>query len=321
MAPTKNARDVILTASERELVDARGLFMFWVVAREAMMRLVTDEALPLAGNIAFRTILSIFPFLIFLTSLAGYFGTPHLADGAINFLLDVAPEEIVEGLAPEIRSLITGARTDLISLSILLTIWTASAGVDSLRVGLNRAYDLEEHRSMAVLFGQNALFVLIFAAALMLLAFLIVLAPIALAFIEQHLPGLLVYTKSIDALRYPVAFTVLFLALYAAHIFLPARWQFLDLLPGILFTLIIWLVLAAAYSRFLHHFATFASTYAGLAGVIIAIYFIYLSALVFIFGGEINRAVRLRRKAREGRLGAPPSGRDKAGEAESPLDS
>ena len=309
----KNERDAILTGSEKRLVEARGPHVVWVIGREALTRLVSDEALPLAGNIAFRTILSIFPFLIFLTSLAGFVGTPYLADEVVTFLLNVAPKEIVKGLAPEIRSLLTVVRTDLLSLGVLLTIWTASAGVDSLRVGLNRAYDLEEHRSILMLFMQNVLFVLVWAAVLMLLALLIVFAPIALTFVERYFPGLSAFSELFDSVRYPVAITVLFAALYGAHVFLPARWHIVDLMPGIVLTLFVWLVLAVFYSYFLSHFANFASTYAGLAGLIVAIYFVYLSALVFILGGEVNRAFRLRRKAREGRLGTPPSGRDKTG--------
>ena len=128
----KNERDAILTCSERQFARASGLRQIWVVGREAVQRLISDEAFSLAGNIAFRAILSIFPFLIFLTSLAGFVGTPNLANEAVTFLLDIAPKEIVKGIAPEIRSLLTVIRPDLMSLGVLLTIWTASGGVDSL---------------------------------------------------------------------------------------------------------------------------------------------------------------------------------------------
>ena len=80
---------------------------------------------------------------------------------------------------------------------------------------------------------------------------------------------------------------------------------------GVAVTVVVWILLAAAYSYYLAHFATFASTYAGLAGIIAALYFIYMLAIIFIFGGEINRVIRLRRKAREGSLGSPPKGRKK----------
>ena len=114
---------------------------------DALKRLFADEAIPLAGNIAFRTIFSIFPFLIFLTSLAGFFGSEKLSAQVVTYLLSVAPEQLVKPLGPEIQSILTVPRTGLLSLSAALTIWSAMAGVDSIRVALNRAYNLKDKRT------------------------------------------------------------------------------------------------------------------------------------------------------------------------------
>jgi membrane protein len=59
-----------------------------------------------------------------------------------------------------------------------------------------------------------------------------------------------------------------------------------------------WTLLAAVFSFYLRSFASYASYYAGLAGIVAALYFVYLAALVLIFGGEFNRALRIRRLAR-----------------------
>ena len=53
---------------------------------EAVYRLFADEAIPLAGNIAFRTIFSVFPFLIFLTTLGGFLGNADLAERIVIYL-------------------------------------------------------------------------------------------------------------------------------------------------------------------------------------------------------------------------------------------
>src|SRR5687767_13577634 len=109
---------------------------------EAVKRLFADEAIPLAGNIAFRLLFSIFPFLIFLTALSGFFGSAELAASIVSYLLSVAPKEFVAPLAPEINSLLTNPRTGLLSVSAIITVWSAMGGVDSVRVALNRAYGL-----------------------------------------------------------------------------------------------------------------------------------------------------------------------------------
>ena len=120
----------------------------WSLGLEAVRRLFADEAIPLAGNIAFRSLFSIFPFLIFLTTLAGFIGNDDLAQSVVNFLLSAAPERLVAPLVPEIKSILTTQRSGLAGLAALLTLWSAMAGVDSVRVGLNRAYDQREHRGL-----------------------------------------------------------------------------------------------------------------------------------------------------------------------------
>src|SRR5436190_3318356 len=148
------------------------------LALEAIQRLFADEAIPLAGNIAFRILFSIFPFLIFLTTLAGFFGSSDLAARIVTYLLSIAPPELVTPIAPEILSILTKPQTGLLSISAIITVWSAMGGVDSVRVALNRAYGITEYRSYLELYLTILLFVLGSAIMLLGLAVLIVLAPI-----------------------------------------------------------------------------------------------------------------------------------------------
>jgi membrane protein len=266
---------------------------------EALRRLFADEAVPLAGNIAFRTLFSLFPFLIFLTALAGFFGNENLAEKVVTFLLSVAPEQLVRPLASEIRSILTVPRTGLLSLSAVLTIWSAMAGVDSVRVGLNRAYDLKENRSLFWLYGQSVLFVIGSAAGLLAVALLLVFAPVALAMLHRYAPDFQNNFATLNELRYPIAVALLTGGLQLSHQILPAKKQSgLVILPGVLLTVVVWVALSSLFSYYLVNFNTFASTYSSLSGLFAAMFFIYLAALVLIFGGEVNRVLQLHRTLR-----------------------
>ena len=266
---------------------------------EAVRRLFADEAIPLAGNIAFRSVFSLFPFLIFLTSLAGFLGTEELVESVVNYLLSVAPEQIVRPLAPEIRSILTVPRTGLLSISATLTIWSAMAGVDSVRVGLNRAYDLRDTRSFWRTYLQNIIFVIGAAVGLLAFAALIVGAPVAFAFIDAHAPDLRPSFATFDALRIPIAVLLLTGGLLLCHRILPAkRLNVMEVLPGVLLTVLVWMVLTSVFSYYLLRFNTFASTYASLSGLFAAMFFVYLAALVLIFGGEVNRVLAVHRLTR-----------------------
>jgi membrane protein len=264
--------------------------------REALRRLFADEAVPLAGNIAFRSVFSLFPFLIFLTALAGFFGSADQAERAVTFLLSVAPQQLVTPLAGEIRSILTVPRTDLLSLAALLTVWSAMAGVDSVRVGLNRAYDLRDHRSLAWLYLVDVFFVIGSAVMFLAISLLIFVYPLAISTIEIYVPGTRAQFATVEQLRYPITMALLFVGLYLAHRILPAkRLPPLKILPGVALTLVVWIALAFAFAQWLQRFNSFASTYASLSGVFAAMFFIYLAALVLIFGGEVNRVLDVMR--------------------------
>jgi membrane protein len=259
---------------------------------EALRRLFADEAVPLAGNIAFRCVFSLFPFLIFLTALAGFFGNEDLAEKAVTLLLGAVPEQIARPLAGEIRNILTVPRADFLSLAALLTIWSAMAGVDSIRVGLNRAYDFREHRSTLWLYGLNVLFIIGAAILMIAVSFLIIFVPIVLAVIEKYVPGTRQDFTSLEQLRYPLALVLLFAGLYVAHRVLPAkRLAPRKVLPGVALTVLVWIMLAAVFSEWLLRFNSFASTYASLGGTFAAMFFVYLGALVLILGGEVNRVL------------------------------
>jgi membrane protein len=271
----------------------------WAVLYIAMQRLWADEAVSLSGNIAFRTLFSAFPFLIFLTALGAYFGDEALADGLIQFLFSVGPAEVIAPLAKEVNLILTTPRTDLVSIGFLITIWAAMAGVDSVRIGLNRAYNVRERRNWMALYGLSVLFVIATAFVLLALSVLIVVAPITMAFIGRHAPQMRDVMVVFSLVRYPVAILLLTGALTAAHVWLPAkRLRLTDVLPGVILTVATWIVLASVYSYYLANFGNFASFYAGLSGVFAALFFLYLAALVLLLGGEMNRVIMLRKPRR-----------------------
>ncbi len=271
----------------------------WSLLIEAVQRLFADEAIPLAGNMAFRTIFSIFPFLIFLTTLGGFLGDAALAERIVIYLLSVAPGQLVQPLAPEIRSILTVPRTGLLSISAALTIWSAMGGIDSLRVGLNRAYDLKETRNIFWLYGTGVLFVIGTAVGLLSVALLLVVAPVSFVIIDRIAPDFRQSFATLDQLRFPVAILLLVGGLMLCHRFLPSkRLRTVEILPGVLLTVVVWILLSSFFSIYLVRFNTFASTYASLSGLFAAMFFLYLSALVLIFGGEFNRVLAVHRITR-----------------------
>jgi membrane protein len=275
------------------------------LAWETFKRLGADEAIPLAGNIAFRMMFSIFPFLIFLTALAGFIGSEAWVEHTVQLLLSVAPNNVVNSVAHEIRSILTVPRVDFLSLGALLTIWSAMAGVDSVRVCLNRAYDVTETRKTWQLYLLSVLGVIGSAVLFLALSLLIVVYPVFVRIVTDVTGNFPSQFANVEQWRYPIAIVLMLVAVHAAHRLLPAkRLTFKHVLPGVWFTVICWMVMSYVFSVWLTRFNSFTSTYASLSGIFIIMFFIYLAALVLIAGGELNRVLEL---VRQNRLGQKAS--------------
>jgi membrane protein len=289
----------VLSANPEDLFNRRGARAVRAVLREAMLRLWSDDAFGLAGNVAFRSLLAVFPFLIFTSAITAFIGDRSMANNLIDFLIAIVPPPLIEPIVSEVEHVMTVPRGGILSIGILLTIWFAVGGVDSVRVGLNRAYGLRETRSTFILLGVQIAMVVFASLALVLVGYLLVLAPRAGSWLHTLIPGFDPASVSIRLIRFPASATIFIVVLFAAHILLPARRTiFSNLWPGVIFTAVAWTLLAAAFSYYVESFGTYASYYAGMAGIIAALYFMYLAALLLIFGGELNRALRIRRLAR-----------------------
>lgn len=289
----------VLSANPEDLFYGEGWRVPRAVLQEAILRLWSDDAFGLAGNVAFRALLAIFPFLIFTSSMTAFVGDPSMAHDLTDFLIAIVPPPLIEPIVSEVQQVMTVQRGGVLSIGILLTIWFAVGGVDGVRVGLNRAYGIRETRSTVVRYGVQVAMVVLASLILVLVGYLLVLAPRAGSWLHKLMPGFDPASVTVSLVRFPVAAAILVIALFAAHVLLPARrTRFCNIWPGVVVTAIAWTLLAAAFSFYLRNFGTYASYYAGMAGIIAALYFMYLAALVLIFGGELNRALRIRRLAR-----------------------
>ncbi|QQA44342.1 YihY/virulence factor BrkB family protein [Pelagovum pacificum] len=299
----QTVRDAVLThgvvsARPEVLLTGTGWRVPVAVVHEAVLRLWSDDAFGLAGNVAFRMLLAIFPFLIFTSSLTAFIGDRSMADDLTDFLIAIVPSAIVEPMVSEVEMVMTVQRGGVLSAGILLTIWFAVGGVDGVRVSLNRAYGIQEKRSGLLIYALQAGVVVMAGLVFVVVGYLLVLAPRAGSWLHQLMPGFDPASVTMSLIRYPAAALILLASLFAAHVALPARrTRFSSIWPGVVFTVVTWIALTAAFSVYLSSFAAYASYYAGLAGIIAALYFMYLGALLLIFGGELNRAIRIRRLA------------------------
>jgi membrane protein len=266
----------------------------YLVGMDAFYTFLADDGWAIASHIALSTLMALFPFLIVITSLAGFFGSKDLADQAAELMLEIWPIQVANALSGEIHDVLTTTRGDALTIGLVLAVYFASNGVESLRVALNRAYAVIEPRRWYWLRLESIGYTLVAAVTSLAMAFLIVLGPLLLATAHRYVP-LIVESNAgvLNIARYGITIAAMIIALFVLHAWLPAgRRSFLQILPGIVFTMLASLVSGIGFGMYLARFANnYVTMYAGLASVIIALVFLYFIAAIFVYGGELNAAI------------------------------
>jgi membrane protein len=261
------------------------------VAIDAFYRFNADDGWAIASHIALSTLMGMFPFLILVTALAGFIGSNELADEVARLIVAAWPQQVSSRIADQIHTVIHGVLTtgrgDALTLGSVFALYFSSSGIESLRIGLNRAYGLVEPRPWWLLRVESIGYVLLGAVALLVLAFFVLGPLVSQTTAFAAAPRLGALTRLI------VAAVILAIALVILHMWLPAgRRRFGEIWPGIAATLVLWLACGSLFGRYLTTFSyTYVTYYAGLASVMIALVFLYFSAWIFIFGGELNAAI------------------------------
>lgn len=268
----------------KQAVEPISMFVFRPIGR-----FLTDGGSQYAGNVAFFTFLALFPFMIFLTTLAAFFEDTEAAQRFVDYLLASVPPFVGQALEPIIGDVTAQASGSILTASILGTLWISASAIEALRAGLNRAYRVSRPRSFIFHRLQGMMFVILGSASILLAMTLLILVPVALS----YLPLEDVTRDQIEALlplgRYVAVPAIMISTGVIFYRFLPnADHGWRNVLPGAVLSFLIWLLLVELFSAYVRNFDSFSVIYGGLGGIIAILMFLYLTAGAFLLGAEFN---------------------------------
>ncbi len=259
-------------------------------AKEAKADAITD----VAAALSYYTFLAIPAVLLVAVGVFTQVAGPDTIQSMLNRLEGIVPEEAITLLGDSLNRAIENQSGGvvLIVVGFLLALWTASGAMNALMRGLNHVYDREESRG----FVRQRLTALGMLACLLLafgLAFgLLVLGPklndwIGSALNAEDFFGWLWWT-----LQWPILILGL-LGAFAAILYLGPdvemrRWAFLT--PGAIVAVIVWLLASGLFAVYVSLFGSYNKAWGSLAGVIIMLTWLWLSALALLLGAEVNAA-------------------------------
>jgi membrane protein len=261
---------------------------FW----SAAVRTVDHDGIEHAGYLAFLSLLGIFPFLVLIVSIAGFLGQSAIGADFVQLMESILPHDVYIALEPRIHEIISGPPQGLLTLAILGAIWTASSGLEGLRTILNRAYHVGNPPAYILRRLLSILQLLVLTAFVVIGMFLLLLTPRVWAGFEAYIGIAFNLSEAWENLRLLISSGLLLFVACVAYYAIPnVRQRLRSVLPGALMSVTLWIGAAYGFTQYLTNFNQVSLIYGSLGGIIAALLFFYLMALIFIFGAEFNYAL------------------------------
>jgi membrane protein len=262
------------------------------IAKRTAKEVKQDQVPLLSAGVAFYSLLALFPAIIAGVSIYGLVADPTTVRDQIAKLTETLSPETADIVGKQLTEVTSGAGGALgvaTVIGILTALWSASSGMKALITGVNLAYDETETRKFVKLRGL-ALLLTLGAMVLMgiALATIVGYPPIA-----DNLPTVLRWLVAI--VRFVILGGLLVVGLAVLYRYAPDRdkpkWTWVSGGSGI--ATLLWVLATVGFSLYANFFGNYNKTYGALAGVIILMFWLFLSAFVVLVGAELNTEMEL----------------------------
>lgn len=256
---------------------------------QAVQRYIGHQSANQAGSVAFSVLLAMFPLLILASATAAYVGQPGDAAALATRVLGYVPPVVQDALHPVVRQVLGQRSQALLAIGLLVTLWTASSGMQAVRTALNRAYGVRHGLAFWQARLKVTLFTVVVGAGVIVAFGSVVVVPYVWQLLRENVGSERALPWLHDAVRYTGAFLVL-VTLYALmYGWLPdIRQRLRTVLPGAVLGALLWVGAAALLSHTLRSAGHLQLVYGGFTGLVATLVFLYASATTLIFGAEVN---------------------------------
>ena len=262
------------------------------IAKRTLKEVKADQVPLLAAGLAFYVLLALFPAIIAGVSIYGLVADPQTVRDQINQLAQTLSPETATLIGTQVQQVTSSAGGALglaTVIGILTALWSASSGMKALITGVNLAYDETEGRKFVKLRGLSILMTL---GAMVLLGVALALI-VGFPAVPDSWPTVLVWAAAI--MRFVLLAVLLMAGLAALYRYAPDRdkpkWGWAS--PGSVVATMLWVLASVGFSVYVNAFGNYNKTYGALAGIIILMFWLYLTAFVVLVGAELNAEMEL----------------------------
>ncbi|HEY5374347.1 MAG TPA: YihY/virulence factor BrkB family protein [Polyangiaceae bacterium] len=259
---------------------------YWSLLKRVSDEADEDDADIVAAGLAFYGVLGLFPALLAMVSLYGLIADPVAIQHTIYGIARSLPASARDLVSDELSKFVarpTGSLSLSMILAFLAVMWSSSSAMSVLVRAINVAYDLPQRRT----FLQRRRVAVLFTLGAMLGLFVL----IPLVALLPKLLTLFHVGAAVAILRWPALAAVAWVALATLYRYAAERRPvppISAIVPGATLAALLWMILCGVYSAYVQYFTSFSATYGALTGVVVLEFWLYISALILVYGAELN---------------------------------
>jgi membrane protein len=278
---------------------------WWEVLKRTWNEIGEDNISHFAAGVGFYAHIAIFPAFGALVALYGLIANPTDVERHTTLLAAFMPAESLKLLTDALHNLVAKNHAGLsvgLVVSVLLAIWSARVGTGALMTALNVAYGEREKRNF-IWFNVVALTL---TGGLVLFGIVATFTVAVIPAVLHFLPFPDSWINIISAVRWPILFVLVMVALAVIYRIAPSRehprWQWVS--PGAVGATVLWVIGSALFSLYVGRFGSYNETYGSLGAVVVLLLWFWLSSYIILAGAELNAELE-RQTARDTTTGAP----------------
>lgn len=265
----------------------------WItVAKRTWAEGTEDHINLIAAGCAFYGLMAIFPGIVAVMAIAGFFVDPETIVDQANTLSGIMPQQAAEIVIDQARSVAGGDSSGLTIaaiLGLLTAFYSATAGVRSLMEGLNVAFDISEPRGFIKGLAVRAVLTLGLIIGFLLIVGVLVILPLILTFLVSGGVSEIIMTW----LRWPIVLVIVIGGLAILYQYGPNRkhraWRWIT--PGAVVATLIWIAGSLGFAYYVSNFGSYNETFGALGGVIVLLLWLWLSAYIVLLGAELDSEI------------------------------
>ena len=267
------------------------------LAGQMVIRYYEHDVARDSAALTYYLLFAIFPLLIFISVLLGALELD--VEGITNFLSNVAPPAVVSIVKSYLTYVSGNASRQLLWFSLVFSIWFPMRATSCLMHSLRKALGYGAPSSIWGSTLRTLIFAVLLIVTIALTTLLSMVGGRALHFISERVTIPEGFITTWGYLRFVLMALVMATMLGALYMLavgerLPVR----RVLPGVVSSLVAWLLVSMAFSYYVEHFAHYAELYGSIATIVVVLLWLYWSGAVLIMGAELNGALLELRKSR-----------------------